>query len=112
MEPADIGYLIAGTHSFAFPTPSGSAFRVFLQVSDQVVAERLTGNGLDEAGASEIVREHFGTNLDVIRAQASLADLTMAGTGDRSKQVSEFLEFFGRFFGDGVSGGQRDVDDG
>ena len=104
MEPAEIGYLLPGTHSFAFPTESGSALRVFLEVPDRVVAERLTGEEHDEARSAEIVRERLGTNPDVIRCQAPLADLTMAGTLDRSKQVSHFLEFFGRYFEGGARG--------
>ncbi len=105
MEPADIGYLLPGTHSFAFPTDSGSALKVFLQIPDRVIVERLWKKEHDDAAAAEIVRERLGTNPNVIRAQASLADLTMAGTGDRAKQVSQFLEFFERFFSGRANGG-------
>ncbi|MFG1691657.1 hypothetical protein ACGF5M_05845, partial [Gemmatimonadota bacterium] len=105
MEPADIGYLLPGTHSFAFPSEAGSAVLVFLEVPDRVVAERLTGKEQDETRATEIVRERLGTNPGLIRSQASLADLVMPGTGDRSKQVSQFLGFFERFFEGGAGGG-------
>ncbi len=54
---------------------------------------------------AEIVMERLGTNPDVIRSQASLADLVMLGAGERSKQVSQFLEFFERFFEGGAGGG-------
>ena len=105
MDPAQIGYLLPGTHSFAFSPEAGSAVSVFLEVPDRVVAERLTGAKHDERRAAEIVKERLGTNPDLIRNQASLADLVMPGTGDRSQQVSRFLEFFERFFEDEARGG-------
>ncbi len=105
MEPADIGYLLPGTHSFTFATDAASAVLLFLDVPDRVVAERLTGKEHDVPRATEIVKERLGTNPDVIRSQASQADLIMPGTWARSKQVSQFLAFFEQFFGDGAGGG-------
>ena len=55
-----------------------------------------------------IVQERLGTNPELIRRQAPLADFTMAGTLDRSEQISQFLQFFSRYFGGGaksLSGG-------
>ena len=105
MLPADIAYLLAGTHSFGFAPERGSVAKVFLQVSDRVVAKRLTGEEHDEAGSAEVVRQQLGTNPDLIRSQAALADLRMPGTGDRPRQVSDLVEFCDHFFEPTSAGG-------
>ena len=96
MEPARVGYLIAGTHAFAFPAGGRVAIRVFVATPDAVVAERLTGERLDPARARTVIRDRLAPNTAAIRRGAEIADLVVDGTADRPAQVRRFLDAHAR----------------
>jgi hypothetical protein len=96
MAPARVGYLIAGTHAFAFPAGGRAAIRVFVASPDFVVAERLTGERVDPARARAIVRARLAPNTAAIRRGARNADLVVDGTAERPAQVRRFLDAHAR----------------
>jgi hypothetical protein len=97
MEPARTGYLIAGTHAFAFPTGGRAALRVFVETPDAVVAERLTGDRVDPARASAVIRDRLAPNTVEIRRGVQTADVVLDGTAERPAQVRRFLDAHTRF---------------
>lgn len=105
MEPARIGYLIPGTHAFAFPASAGPAVRIFVQAPEHVIAERFSRVAHHGERASAVVREWLGDNPKLILNQAPLADLIIDGTAARAEQVSRFFGAMASFFGltDGVN---------
>ena len=101
MEPARVGYLIPGTHAFAFPASAGPALRVFMETPEEVIAQRLAGTRPRGERAREVIRKWLGANPKLILEQAPLADLFIEGTAGRDEQVKRFLEFYTSFFGIG-----------
>ena len=97
MEPAHIGYLVAGTHAFAFAEHDDAPMRVFVETGEEVVAERLTGRRVDRLRAGVLIRERLAANIDVILGQACIADWIIDGTADRRTQVHRFLTCYARF---------------
>jgi uridine kinase len=94
MRPAQIGYLIAGTHAFNFPVQHRDAMRVFVQTPEVVVAERLARVTIDPEKASAFIRERLASNVDAILGQAHTADVIIDGTVERRVQVRNFLQSF------------------
>jgi hypothetical protein len=107
MEPARTGYLVPGTHAFAFPASAGPAVRIFVETPEEVIAHRLSGVAHRGDQASAVVREWLGDNPRLILAQAPLAGVIIDGTAPRKDQVAGFVESFGAFFG---LGSGREVD--
>lgn len=99
MSPAGVGYLIAGTHAFAFPEHADGAMRVFVETAEDVVAERLTGTRVDRLRARVLIRERLAANIDDILSQAHVADCTIVGTVDRPAQVRRFRTCYAQFVG-------------
>jgi uridine kinase len=93
MKPAQIGYLIAGTHAFNFPVRHRDAMRVFVQTPEVVVAERLAGVTIDPEKANAFIRERMASNVDAILSDARTADLIIDGTAERRVQIQSFLVF-------------------
>ena len=99
MDPARVGYLLAGTHAFAFSDHSDRAMRVFVETAEEVVAERLTGRRVDRPRARSLIRERLAANIDDILSQAHVADWTIDGTADRPAQLRRFLTCYAQFVG-------------
>jgi hypothetical protein len=97
MEPATQGYLLPGTHSFAYPMATASIARVFVDTPDTVVAGRLTGLRHDSTNAALTLKTQLAANLDQIRSQQASANLVIDGTLDRTAQVTRFQEFHAAF---------------
>ena len=97
MNPANTGYLIAGTHAFAYPERADGAMRVFVDTPEQVVAERLTGTRVDRLRAHILIRERLAANIDGILGQAHTADCTIIGTMDRKAQLRRFHTCYAQF---------------
>jgi hypothetical protein len=92
MEPARVGYVIPGTHAFAFPDAIDAA-RVFVETPDVVVAERLMRSRVDPDRATAILNERLAPNLESIRSQRACAQLVINGAANPSIQVARFREF-------------------
>jgi hypothetical protein len=99
MEPARVGYLIPGTHAFAFPASAGPAVWIFVQAPEHVIAERLSGVAHRGERASQVVREWLGDNPRLILEQEPMAELIIDGTAPRAEQVEQFLSHSASFFG-------------
>lgn len=97
MEPAEKGYLLPGTHAFAYPMATASTARVFVDTPDTVVAERLTGIRHDSVNAALILKTQLAANLNHIRNQQPSADLIIDGTLEPSAQVRCFQKFHNAF---------------
>lgn len=97
MASARVGYLIAGTHAFAFAAGDHAAMRVFVQTPDEVVAERLAGARLDPAQARAVLRDRLAPNTAAIRRGARTANLVIDGTAERPAQVRRFLDAHAQF---------------
>jgi len=99
MEPAAVGYLIPGTHSFSFPAKDENVVRIFVETPDSVIAERLIGEPQQAQCVSRLILDRLGTNPEVIKRKAALADFEIDGTASRENQISLFGELFAHYFG-------------
>lgn len=97
MEPARVGYLIAGTHAFALPAADHAAMRVFVAAPAAVVAERLTGARVDSAQAHAVIRDRLAPNTGALRRGARTADLVIDGTAERAAQLRRFSDAHAEF---------------
>ncbi len=99
MEPAPVGYLVPGTHAFAFPASVGPAIRIFVDTPEDVIAQRLSGGRERGERAKATIRKWLGANPQLIAAQAPLADFVIDGTVGREEQLARFMTKAGAFFG-------------
>jgi hypothetical protein len=99
MEPARVGYLVPGTHAFAFPASVGPAIRIFVDTPEDVIAQRLSGGRERGERAKATIRKWLGANPQLIAAQAPLADFVIDGTVGREEQLARFMKKAGAFFG-------------
>ena len=105
MEPATIGYVIPGTHAFAFAEDAGHALlRIFVQTPEEVIAERLAGVPVPGDQVQAVMRQWLGDNARRILDQSGRADFVIGGTAPRDVQVARFVEGWSRVFpgSDGV----------
>jgi hypothetical protein len=91
MAPAELGYLVAGTHAFHCP-PAPRTLRVFVRTPLEVVAERLTGVRVARRAARGLVRARLAPNTAAVLRERRRADLIVDGTADRPSQVRQFLD--------------------
>jgi hypothetical protein len=91
MEPARIGYLIPGTHAFAFPPSAGDAVRIFVETPAHVIAARLAGKPVHGDEVSAVIRKWLGENCELILAQSRAADRVIDGTAPRPEQIAQFV---------------------
>ena len=99
MEPARLGYLVPGTHAFAFPASVGPAIRIFVETPEDVIAQRLSGGRERGERAKATIRTWLGANPRLIVEQAPLADFVIDGTAGREEQIANFVKKAGPFFG-------------
>ena len=99
MEPGSVGYVVPGTHAFAYPSPDVQAVRIFLETADQVIAVRLQGARVETRDVQQVIFDRLGSNPAVIEAEAAKADYRMSGTETRQAQLARFAEITAEFFG-------------
>jgi uridine kinase len=100
MEPPRGGYLVAGTHAFAFPAAPRAhraTMQVFVETPDDVVATRLTSRRVAPHEARAVLHSLLAPNTPMIRRAVHAADLVIDGTAARPVQVRRFLDAHARF---------------
>ena len=94
MRPADLGYLMVGTHSFSYRSQH-NVVRVFIETPLQVVASRQMGSEIAVEQTNAVIEEHFGPNPGDILAQKRFAEVTISGTLGRREQYEALLRSLG-----------------
>ena len=91
--------MVPGSHAFGFPVERSSAFRVYIETPDQILADRFAKEPVPPNQVNRVIKSHMANNADLIRPDREAADLLIDGTAEPETQIDQFLAGFQERFG-------------
>ena len=96
MRPADLGYIIAGCHSFRLPEIQGDVYRIFMETPHTVIAERIIGRAVYNGEVELVLNKSLSKDWRKIEGYRREADLLISGTEERQTQIGIFMEGYNK----------------